>query len=86
MQVLYDHSVLRNPYLEGALAESGDTVRMSLASMEAEDLMKLWQFGDLPYKLSVVYQVGPVMLDSTKVKPVTRVVERRIVLEEKDGG
>ncbi|MNR54702.1 hypothetical protein D3C85_1749350 [compost metagenome] len=54
--------------------------------MEAEDLMKLWQFGDLPYKLSVVYQVGPVMLDSTKVKPVTRVVERRIVLEEKDGG
>ncbi|WP_028611989.1 DUF4255 domain-containing protein [Paenibacillus harenae] len=86
MQVMYDNAVLRSPYLEGALAEGGDPIRMSLVGMEGDELIKLWQFGDLPYKLSVVYRVGPVMLDSTRVKPITRVVERHIVLEDKDGG
>ncbi|MDQ0061118.1 DUF4255 domain-containing protein [Paenibacillus harenae] len=86
MQVLYDNSVLRSPYLEGTLAESAETIRLSLVSMEGEELLKLWQFGDLPYKLSVVYRVGPVMLDSTRTKSVSRVVERQIVLEEKGGG
>ncbi|OBZ12256.1 MULTISPECIES: DUF4255 domain-containing protein [Bacillales] len=86
MQVLYDNAVLSGPYLEGTLAESSGSIRLTLASMEGEELMKLWQFGDLPYKLSVVYRVGPVMLDSNRVKPVSRVVERHIVLEEKGGG
>ncbi len=86
MQTLYDNSVLRSPYLEGTLAEGGDPVRISLVSLEAEELLKLWQFGDLPYKLSVVYRIGPVMLDSNRVKPVSRVIERQIVLEEKGGG
>lgn len=86
MQVLYDNAVLRSPYLEGTLAEGGDTIRMTLISMDGEEIMKLWQFGDMPYKLSVVYRVGPVMLDSNRMKPVSRVLERHIVLEEKGGG
>ncbi|WP_138752597.1 DUF4255 domain-containing protein [Paenibacillus sinopodophylli] len=86
MQVLYDHSVLSGPYLEGTLAEGGGPIRLSLVSLEGEEMMKLWQFGDTPYKLSVVYRVGPVMLDSNRVKSVSRVVERHIVLEEKGGG
>lgn len=86
MQVLYDNAVLSGPYLEGVLAEGSGPIRLTLTSMEGEELMKLWQFGDTPYKLSVVYRVGPVMLDSNRVKPVSRVVERHIVLEEKGGG
>lgn len=85
MQLLYDNAVIRSPYLEGTLAEGGETIRISLESLEGDELMKLWQFGDLPYKLSVVYRIGPVMLDSNRSKPVSRVVERQIVLEEKDG-
>lgn len=86
MQVLYDNGVLSGPYLEGTLAEGGSPIRLALMSLEGDELMKLWQFGDLPYKLSVVYRVGPVMLDSNRVKSVSRVVERHIVLEEKGGG
>ncbi|MGO4543405.1 DUF4255 domain-containing protein [Paenibacillus sp. 2TAB23] len=86
MQVLYDNGVLSGPYLEGALAEGGSPIRLALMSLEGDELMKLWQFGDMPYKLSVVYRVGPVMLDSNRVKSVSRVVERHIVLEEKGGG
>lgn len=85
MQVLYDNSVLRSPYLEGTLAESGESVRISMESMPSDELLKMWQFGDLPYKLTVFYRIGPVLLDSNRVKPVTRVVERRIVLEDKGG-
>ncbi|MFX3632984.1 MAG: DUF4255 domain-containing protein [Candidatus Pristimantibacillus sp.] len=86
MQVLYDNSVIRAPYLEGSLAESGETLRISHIGMEGEEMLKLWQFGDLPYKLSVVYRIGPVLLDSTRSKTVSRVVERHIVLEDKNGG
>lgn len=86
MQVLYDNGVLSGPYLEGTLAEGGSPIRLALMSLEGDELMKLWQFGDMPYKLSVVYRVGPVMLDSNRVKSVSRVVERHIVLEEKGGG
>ncbi|CAM4472925.1 hypothetical protein FHS16_004315 [Paenibacillus endophyticus] len=86
MQVLYDNGVLSGPYLEGTLAEVGSPIRLALMSLEGDELMKLWQFGDMPYKLSVVYRVGPVMLDSNRVKSVSRVVERHIVLEEKGGG
>jgi len=86
MQVLYDNSVIRSPYLEGSLAESGETVRISHAGMDGEGLLKLWQFGDLPYKLSTVYRVGPILLDSNRTKEVSRVVERHIVLEDKGGG
>lgn len=86
MQALYDNAVLSGPYLEGSLAEGNSAIRLTLTSMEGEEIMKLWQFGDLPYKLSVVYRAGPVMLDSNRVKSVSRVVERHIVLEEKGGG
>ncbi|MUT67115.1 DUF4255 domain-containing protein [Paenibacillus sp. NEAU-GSW1] len=86
MQTLYDNSIVKAPYLEGALAESGETLRISHASLDSDELLKLWQFGDMAYKLSTVYRVGPVLLDSNRTKSVSRVVERQIVLEDKGGG
>lgn len=86
MQIFYDNAVLRPPYQEGSLAESGETPRIAHVAMDSEELVKIWQFGDLPYKLSTVYRVGPVLLDSNRTKEAPRVVERHIGLEIKDGG
>lgn len=82
MQTLYDNAVLRAPYLEGSLAMSGEELRITAENMDTDQLVRLWQFGDLPYKLSLVYRVGPILLESTRVKPGPRVVERRITLRD----
>ncbi|MFC5468667.1 DUF4255 domain-containing protein [Cohnella suwonensis] len=85
MQVLYDNSVLRGSYLEGSLAENNEELRITSESYSTEQLTQLWQFGDNPYKLSLVYRVGPVLLESNRVKPGTRVLERKITLRDKGG-
>jgi hypothetical protein len=82
-QILYDNSIVRGPYLEGALAEGGGELRVAPLNHSMEDMMRLWQFGDAPYKLSLAYRIGPVLLESSRVKPASRVVERRITLREK---
>ncbi|MCR2802433.1 DUF4255 domain-containing protein [Paenibacillus soyae] len=82
-QILYDNSIVRGPYLEGSLAESGE-LRVAPLNYGMEDMMRLWQFGDAPYKLSLAYRIGPLLLESSRVKPASRVVERRITLREKE--
>lgn len=86
MQVLYDNALLRAPYLEGTLADNQEELRIASESYSTEQLAQAWQFGDSPYKLSLMYRVGPVLLESTRVKPGPRVVERRITLQDKGRG
>lgn len=85
-QILHDNSVLRGPMLEGTLADSDAGLKISPMQYGTEELTRLWQFGDAPYKLSLAYKLGPVHLDSNRVKPASRVVERRITLREKERG
>ncbi|QTH46703.1 DUF4255 domain-containing protein [Cohnella sp. LGH] len=85
MQALYDNSVLRSPYLEGTLLENGEELRITHENLNTDQLTQLWQFGDNPYKLSLLYRVGPVLLESNRVKPGSRVLERHITLRDKGG-
>lgn len=85
MQTLYDNSILRHPYLEGSLAENNEELRITAESADAGQLMGLWRFGDAPYKLSLLYRVGPITIESNRVKPGPRVTERRITLRERGG-
>lgn len=86
MQALYDNSVIRSPYLEGTLSENNEEIRITAENYTTEQMTQVWQFGDNPYKLSLPYRVGPVLLDSDRVRPGPRVVERRITLQDKGGG
>ncbi|WP_233567983.1 DUF4255 domain-containing protein [Cohnella faecalis] len=45
MQVLYDNSVLRSPYLEGTLSENNEELRITAESYTTEQMTQLWQFG-----------------------------------------
>ncbi|MBN2982768.1 MULTISPECIES: DUF4255 domain-containing protein [Cohnella] len=83
MQVLYDNSILRPPYLEGTLADNEEELRITAVTLDPDQAMRHWQFGDTPYKLSLLYRVGPVLLESNRSKPVSRVVERKITLRDK---
>jgi hypothetical protein len=76
MQVLYDNSVLRNSMAVGTLADNGEEVRIVMESLSGEALLKMWNFADTPYRLSISYTVGPVNIDSTRIKTTKRVTER----------
>ncbi|RTE09469.1 DUF4255 domain-containing protein [Paenibacillus whitsoniae] len=75
MQVLYDNSILRGSQTVGTLAEQDEEVRIVMEPFKGESLTNLWNFADTPYRLSVSYTVGPVYIDSTRIKTTKRVTE-----------
>jgi hypothetical protein len=76
MQVLYDNSVMRGPAAVGTLADLGEEVRVVMDTLTGEALTRMWNFADLPYRLSLGYVVGPVHIDSTRIRDTKRVTER----------
>ncbi|MEN6350965.1 MAG: DUF4255 domain-containing protein [Syntrophomonas sp.] len=75
MQALFDHAILRGPNLVGTLSEKNEEIRIVIDNLPFDLMMKLWTFPNVPYKLSVSYQVGPVYIDSTRTRPASRVLE-----------
>lgn len=75
MQVLYDHSILRGSMTLGTLAEQDEEVRIVMEPLKGESILNMWNFADTPYRLSVSYSVGPINIDSTRVKTTKRVSE-----------
>lgn len=78
MQVLYDNSILRGSQLVGTLAEHNQEIRIVLDNIPVDILMRLWNFPNIPYKLSVGYVVGPVLIDSRRIRTTKRVREAHI--------
>lgn len=81
IQVLFDNAILRGPNLVGTLAEKNEEIRIVIDNLPFDLMMKLWTFPNVPYKLSVSYQVGPVYIDSMKTRSVGRVLK----VESKNG-
>lgn len=75
MQVVYDHSILRGSFLLGTLAEKNEEIRIELINLPADEMTKIWNFPNLPYKLSLCYRVGPVNIDSMRIKETRRVMD-----------
>lgn len=63
MEILQEFAILRGHHLDpGYPWEPEDALRISLAPLNHEDLMRLWDGFDLPYQLSVPYLVRTVRL------------------------
>ena len=63
MEILQEFSILQGSLLSRAYSwEPEDALRISLASMNHEDVMRLWDGFELPYQLSVPYLVRTVRL------------------------
>lgn len=63
MEVLQEFAIVRGSWLSPAFSwEPDDALRISLAPMNHEDMMRLWDGFDLPYQLSVPYLVRTVRL------------------------
>jgi hypothetical protein len=84
MQVLNDHPRFEGEDLKGSLAAFDEAFEVLRVPMTLEDKMKLWQFPNVPYQLSMVYKVQPVFIESTRTKTVKRVTDVQMDIVEKN--
>ena len=75
MQVLFDNSILRGGDLKGTLQENNEEIKIVVDNVPFDVLIKSWNFPSMPYKLSLSYTVGPVYIDSTRIKATKKVLE-----------
>ena len=73
MQVLYDNaiSLLRDP-----VGNVYEELRIVLARLALDELSHVWESLREPYRLSVAYQVRVTRVDSLRIAPTARVVDR----------
>ncbi len=78
MQVMYDNAIVRGSVLHGTLAENNEEMRITLNNISMEEMNKIWNFPNVPYKLSLAYRVGPLSVESKRVKDTRRVLQADI--------
>ncbi len=75
MQVLYDNSKLLIRDIKNGI---GEELRVILCNLSLEQLTRIWEALQQPYRLSVCYEVRVTRVDSKRTATATRVVERNV--------
>lgn len=78
MQILYDRAILKGADLSGSLSAQGEEVRVVLNPVPLEELTRVWQALEIPYRLSVCYVARVAMVDSEQQSFAPPVVEKQI--------
>jgi hypothetical protein len=73
MQALYDNSIV---VLQDPGRNVAEELRIVLCRLTLEELTRVWHALREPYRLSVCYQVRVVQIESRRIVPGARVVER----------
>jgi hypothetical protein len=77
MQIFHDNATLKGSLLQGDLSGSDEAFRLFLCTLNLEDLARVWDaFQDVSYRLSVVYTIPGVYIDSVRALEVRRVLSR----------
>lgn len=76
LQTLYDDAVLAGPQLVGDLALNSDALKVTMSQIGLQERTWFWQSVSRPYRLSLVFEVRVVNLDST-VELLRRAVSSR---------
>ena len=84
VQILKDHPVLDEKYLQGSLAEEKPSLHLSVERPNFDQMIKICNNTSKPYKLSVVCKIEGVSIDSKRVRKVSRVSDVSISIEPKD--
>ena len=75
LRVLYDDALIDGPQLLGELGKSNQALKVTLAQLTLEERARIWNSVHKAFKLSLVYEVRVVNLDSssqTMLQPVKR--------------
>ena len=72
MSVFYDNAVVQGDKLEDSLRLSVDKLSIVLLSTKLEELTRIWNALQTPYRLSVCYEVRVIPIESTRNERVER--------------
>lgn len=75
MRVLHDNTVVRGALLKGSLENTQEEIKVELAPLPLEDLTRIWNALNKPYRLSVAYEVRLITVDSQVERPVKLATE-----------
>ncbi|MDL1982669.1 MAG: DUF4255 domain-containing protein [Deltaproteobacteria bacterium] len=73
MRIFYDHPLITYPLLQGNLRGRGEEMRIILCRMNLEEQTRIWNSLQMPYRLSVCYEVRIALIDSRDIEEVGRV-------------
>jgi hypothetical protein len=76
MRILHDHAILEGPELSDSLRLTVEQLAVVLVPMQIEDLTRVWNALQSPYRLSVCYQVRIVLVESQITVTPSRVLTR----------
>lgn len=77
MQIFHDNTILRGTVLQGDLAGTDEEIKLLFNPISLDDMTKMWSsFQEVGYRLSAIYLVTPVRIDSTRSMTVQRVVSK----------
>src|SRR5215210_6343739 len=82
MRVFHDHSIVDPASLKGVLEQSGEELKVDLCRYTMEQLTQIWSAFSKTYRLSVVYQIRIVSIDSLVDRSTRRVLEHQVYLEQ----
>jgi len=83
MQVLHDNSHLEKSRLHGS-AQNSCSIQIELHAEANEEIDQIWNtFVESSIRPSVVYEAGPIVIESVKEEEVSRVSEREVEVERK---
>lgn len=77
MQVLYDNSTI---LLHDPANNIAEELRIILCNLNLEQLTRIWEALQQPYRLSMCYQVRVTQIDSRRISTSARTVERSALL------
>lgn len=83
-QILKDSPIIKYADLDIAANTDMADVRIELIKLAPEEKIKVWNFPNIPYKLSLFYRVTPVEISSTKSRSVSRVTDAAFEMHEKE--
>lgn len=84
IQVFHDNGVLKGTTLKGSLNGTNQEIRVGIKNLSYDEMMRIWHFNDVPYNLSIAYRVGPVVVESNRVKSTKRVIKSQFDFKRGD--
>jgi uncharacterized protein DUF4255 len=82
MRIFHDNAIVSGPQLFGSLSVAVEQLAIVLCPMTLEDLTRIWNALQSPYRLSVCYEVRIVLIQSEIRQDVTRVETKSDVFEQ----
>lgn len=85
IQALKDNAAMDPDNFTPLVGATGSNIRIQMQDLELEEKLRLWTVPNTAYRTSLFYTAGPVEIQSTRRKSVTRVreIDYRIAGKEK---